>query len=513
MTSKRIQNFIEHCKKVREMGISYAEYENQGYTCKGYFSAVVRDLKKEQITDYIKEVLDTYKQGKYNNARSTINTVQNVDVEHCKVEIIRDGEGKIVSYTYDIPVKDRPSLIGSLDRNEMNTIYRLYSYYGDSLQQRIVSRQFPELSLIDFKRILRAFQITKASAPFAPHMFEEHTEEELLEIQMREKENSFLRKAEEQQIKNTEKLLNKYAIENIELKKQLENISKFNVSIPTFDNPITLPATSKHGSDLILHISDMHIGAAVTSGTLYDENIGFGTTEVKKRLTNMLKKIQEFPKLDTIVINLLGDNIDCCGVDGRTARLDHNMPENMDAREQANAFIQIMMWFIDSLVTNKLCSNIKVYAVPCGNHGGNYEYMVNKALLAIINAKYTNIETVMFEQFFGTYEFNKHTWVICHGKDSQYMKKGLPLNIDEKAKTMLYEFFDDQNIHGDNIHVIKGDLHSNNINSCKKFDYRNVLSLFGASDYSSYNFSRNSYGISYELFIGDNLLRGTFENL
>ena len=26
----------------------------------------------------------------------------------------------------------------------------------------------------------------------------------------------------------------------------------------------------------------------------------------------------------------MGDNIDCCGADGRTARLDHYMPENMD---------------------------------------------------------------------------------------------------------------------------------------------------------------------------------------
>lgn len=510
MTSKRIHNFIEHCKKVRELGISYAEYEAQGRTSKGYFSTFVRDLKKEHITDDLQEVLDFYTSGKNNNRRKT---VESVDSDHCKIDYVRDEENHIIAYKYEIPIKNKPALCGSFDRNEMNTVYRLYSYYGDSLQQRIVSRQFPELSLIDFKRVLRAFQITKASGPFAPHMFEEHSEEELLEIQLREKENSFLRKAEEQQIKNNEKLLNKYAIENIELRKQLENISKFNINVPTFDNPITLPATSEHGSNLILHISDMHIGAAVTSGTLYNENVGFGTTEAKKRLTNMLKKIQEFSKLDTIVINLLGDNIDCCGVDGKTARLDHNMPENMDAREQANAFIQIMMWFIDSLIANKLCSNIKIYSVPCGNHGGNYEYMVNKALLAIINAKYTNIETVMFEQFFGTYEFNKHTWVICHGKDSQYMKKGLPLNIDEKSKTMLYEFFDDQNIHGDNIHVIKGDLHSNNINSCKKFDYRNVLSLFGASDYSNYNFSRNSYGVSYELFIGDNLLRGTFENL
>ena len=507
MKNSTINKFINHCKQAKELGISYSQYETNVMACKNYFGNTAYKLRKEPLTELVTEALNLYNGNKRNNS-------EKIDTDRgSEINYTRDDSGKIISYNYKIFRKDKEPLIGSFDRNEMNTVYRLYSYYGDSLQQRIVSRQFPELALIDFKRVLRAFQITKASSPFAPHMYEEHTEEQLLEIQSREKENSFLRKAEEQQIKTNEKLLNKYALENIELRKQIENVSKFSISIPTFDNPITLPQSSNHGSDLILHISDMHIGAAVTSGTMYDENIGFGTTEVKKRLTTLLKRIQELPKLDTIVINLLGDNIDCCGVDGRTARLDHNMPENMDAREQANAFLQIMMWFIDSLVVNKLCSNIKVFSVPCGNHGGNYEYMVNKALLAMINAKYTNIDTVMFEQFFGTYEFNKHTWVICHGKDSQYMKKGLPLNIDEKAKTMLYEFFDDQNIHGDNIHVIKGDLHSNNINSCKKFDYRNVLSLFGASDYSSYNFSRNSYGVSYELLIGDNLLRGTFENI
>ena len=59
----------------------------------------------------------------------------------------------------------------------------------------------------------------------------------------------------------------------------------------------------------------------------------------------------------------------------------------------------------------------------------------------------------------------------------------------------------------------KGDLHSNALNSCLRFDYRNVLSLYGASDYSNYNFSRNSYGMSYDLFLGDNLIRGTFNNV
>ena len=42
---------------------------------------------------------------------------------------------------------------------------------------------------------------------------------------------------------------------------------------------------------------------------------------------------------------------------------------------------------------------------------------------------------------------------------------------------------------------------------------RNVLSLFGASDYSSMNFSRNSWGMSYDIIYNNNVLSGNFENL
>lgn len=93
------------------------------------------------------------------------------------------------------------------------------------------------------------------------------------------------------------------------------------------------------------------------------------------------------------------------------------------------------------------------------------------------------------------------------------MKRGLPLNLDDKNKIQLYEYLDSRCITGTGIHIVKGDLHSENINSCMKLDYRNVLSLFGASDYSNYNFSRNDYGVSFELFTGDILTRGTFKNL
>lgn len=506
MKTDRINKFINHCNKVKELGISYKQYEKEGYVSKNYFGTTSYALKKEVPTELIKEALDVYNSNKRNNREQLDNT------DTSETGYNRE-DGKIVSYYYTIYRQNKPALTGNLDRNEMNTIHRLYSYYGDSLTQRIISRQFPELSLVDFKRILRAFNITKASAPFAPHMFEEHTEEELREIQLREKENSFLRKAEEDVIRNNEKLLKKYAQENIELKKQLENLSNFNINLPKNINPVELPVYEYSGNSLILHLSDLHIGASVTSGTLYKENINYGKEECKRRLEVILNKINSLPMLDTIVINLLGDNVDCCGVNGKTARLDHYMPENMDAREQGNAYIELMIWFIDSLITNELCSNIKIYSVPTGNHGGTMEYFCNKALLMYINVKYPQIETKLFEEFFGVYTFNNHNWVICHGKDHEYMKKGLPLNINDKTQVMVYEWLNNNQIYGDNIHIIKGDLHSNNINSCKRFDYRNVLSLFGGSDYSSYNFSRNSWGMSFELFIGDNLVRGTFENM
>lgn len=429
--------------------------------------------------------------------------------DRAEVSYIRDEEGHIEYYSYQIYRRDKSPLCGKLTREEMNTIHRLYSYYGDSLTQRTISRHFVDLSLIDFKRILRAFNITKASAPFAPHMIEECSEEELREIQLREKENSFLRKAEEDQIKNTEKLLKKYAQENLDLKNELKN-SVFTVNINSIPTAKIVKPVNNNRS-LNLYLSDMHVGASVVSSPLYTENVNYNKEEIIRRLSVILEKISSLGSFNTINLVLLGDNIDCCGIYGKTARLDHDMPENMDPREQANTFIDIMMWFISSL--RSLNSNINIYSVPCGNHAGNFEYVCNKALFNGINAAYKDISTTLWEEYYGTFEVGNSKFVVFHGKDAQFMKKPMPLNLNDKTKMMLYEWLDSKGIYGNNIHFIKGDLHSNSLSSCRKLTYRNVLSLFGASDYSNMNYSRNAYGLSYDIIDNDNLLRGTFENL
>ncbi len=510
MKQSTIKKYIEILQNVKDSGEKLSKYCSKNGISYNNIRRTISNLRKQKTSIEQEHLINLYNELVRSKIKETVETDDRAETSY-----IRNNEGNIQYYEYQIYRKDRAPLCGKLTREEMNTIHRLYSYYGDSLTQRVISRHFVDLSLIDFKRILRAFNITKASAPFAPHMIEELTENELRDIQLREKENSFLRKAEEDQIKNNEKLLRKYAQENIELKNQIKEASNFTVNIPNNIEPLFLPEYEACGQSINLYLSDIHLGAAITSGPLYGENINYGFDEAKRRLTEVLLRLNSFNCFDTINVVLMGDNIDCCGFTGKTNSLTHTIPENMDAREQGNKYIELIIWFIDTLASekNQFASKINVYSVPCGNHSGNFEYMCNKAIMSIINAKYPDIKTTLWDEFFGVFEFNNNTFICCHGKPSMYMKRGLPLNLDDKTKIMLYEWLHDNGIHSDNVHFIKGDLHSNSLNSCKRLDYRNVLSLFGASDYSNYNFSRNSYGVSYDLFIGDNLVRGTFENL
>ena len=513
-----IKKYTDLLIKVKESGLSFNKYcTDNGINPSTLYSTISNIKKQNEIENTaVRNLLELY-YSVINENYTDATWMEEVDTDdRAEISYIRDNNDKIQYYSYQIYRKNKVPLTGKLSREEMASIYRLYSYYGDSLTQRVVSRHFVDLSLIDLKRILRAFNITKASGPFPPHMLEELSEEELREIQLREKENSFLRKAEEDQIKNNEKLLRKYANENIELKKQLETFSNFKVEFSTDFKPIdTPPANIKSVKNINLYLADMHIGASVWTGAVYKENIGYGRDEVRRRLTEVYKKLQELGQFDTINLVLCGDNIDCAGVFGKTARLDHDMPENMDPKAQVNIFLETVIWFIHSIIYSEypLCNQLNVYSVPEGNHGGNLEYVANKALMATINAIFPRVKTTLFEEFYGKFEQNGETFIVMHGKDQKFMKKGFPNNLDDKTKVLLYEWLSQNNLLGKKVHIVKGDLHSDNFNSCYLLDYRNVLSLFGASDYANYNFSRNSYGVSYDLFINNNLVKGTFENI
>lgn len=426
-----------------------------------------------------------------------------------EIKIIRDSNNKIVQYYITVYRQDKTPFTAVLERQDAETLCGLYTYYGGNITARNVANEFPRFTLPEVKYLLRAFGITKDSIWAPQHLVEELTVEELDQYRMNLKERAAFKYADAQQERDFKNILNKIVRENISLKAQLDTFNSFEIKGNL--NKVKLKTHVDSNKVLNLYLSDLHIGATVYTGTLYPENIDYGAQEITRRLSETINNINSLGKFDTINLILLGDMLDCCGIPGKTARLDHSMPQNMDPKEQVNYFLEILLWYIQNLTS--LCNNINIYSVPEGNHDGNFSYIAVKALMYAVNAKYPDINTTIFDQFYGVFKVDKHTFLISHGKDSMFMKKGLPLNLNDKTQILIYEWLHEQGIHDDNLHIIKGDLHSNNMNSCKRFTYRNVLSLFGASDYSSMNFSRNSWGMSYDIIYNNNILSGNFENL
>lgn len=493
ISEKKIKEIIEDLRK-------YKSLNNKKHKANYYYQARQNIIDSEHPIELIKEFLDIYSQCKRN-----ISIKEEIETDDRAItEVERDENGNIQYYTFEIFRKDSPTLRGKLDRKEMETLYRLYSYYGANLTQKIVSREFPSYTFIEFKRILRAFNVYKANSEFAPHQVEELTEEQLINLHNQNKENNVLRRIEKDQLAEANKLINKLAKENLELKK---NTGDFHFIEDVKIEPVKITKKDTTHTSLMLHMSDIHVGACVESGSLYPND--WNEQELERRLLKIVELIgATFFTVDTIVINMLGDYLD--GMDNQTARRDHYMPQNMDNREQFNVFIRQMLKFIYYL--GNITSNIVVYAVPEGNHGGTADYMAIKALEYAVKKKFPGVQFTVFEKYYGHYEFNDHHFVINHGKDGKFMKKPMPLNIDDRSSNMIRDWLDAEGIRESGIHIIKGDLHSNNLNSCRKFDYRNVLSLFGNSDYSMMNYVSNSYGVSYEYFINDTMIRGTFEN-
>ena len=456
-------------------------------------------------TDLIKEFLDEYNRVKKNHGNdSNLESVETDDRAITNVE--RNEEGNIEYYTFEIFRKNTPAFTGKLSTKEMETIYRLYSVYGANLTSKLVSREFPQYTFVEFKRILRAFNIYKCNSEFPQHMLEQHTEEELVNLHNQNKENNVLRRIEKDQLIEANKLINKLAKENLEYKNRLQNISNIEINIKNLIPFTSIVNNIESDKKINIYLSDMHIGSKCESNTLYPNP--YDKQEIERRLNKIFDFIYEQGKFDEIIITLLGDSLD--GMDNQTARRDHYMPQCMDNMEQLETFIELTTKFI--LSCRNICNKVRVYSVKCGNHGGMWEYTANLALQNTIKNIDPNIDFLVFKDFIGYYAINGHIICCLHGKDEKFMKRGWPLNLDERTKVIINEWLEANNIHNDNIHFIKGDLHANGLNSCRRFDYRNVLSLFGASDYSNFNFSRNSYGFSYDLYNGNIRTIGTFEN-
>lgn len=490
MKETTINKFYNLLKDIKESNKTISEYckLNNVNNPSKTISVIKNDLKYNPNLELHHKCLELYDELLKRSKREKTEVLDTDDVS--ETSYIRNDSGQIKLYSFKIFKKNKPALSGNLTREEMTSIYRLYSYYGASLTQRQISRYFPDYSLIDFKRILRAFNITKASSPFPPHMIEEKTEDELREIQLREKENDFLRKSEEDIIKNNEKLLRKYAQENIVLKQKIEEridllkcLESENI---TFSKEI-INNSSSDNTDGIIVLSDLHIGA-------FNEKFGYipledyTENEIKRRLNKIILSIRN--TYDSITVLNLGDSVD--SYNKQTTRGGHELPSVLSNKEQSIMYQRIMLDFFSKLT--EFSKKINYICVGESNHDGDWGWINNIALSGKLKSCF-NIDSYVSNNPIDIFNIQDCSIVYLHGKDNSNQFKNFPLVVNDKTETWFNNYFLDC---GKNIHthkyVIKGDLHQYAYTCAKHFDYISAPSIYGSSSWITANFGKTPWG-------------------
>jgi hypothetical protein len=265
--------------------------------------------------------------------------------------------------------------------------------------------------------------------------------------------------------------------------------------------PVTLYPSISNQKALFVYLSDRHIAAYVGGVAMYANS--YDKTVYKKRLAEVLHEIHYqksiFGKFEDVFIIDLGDKMD--GLDGYTTRGGHKLPQNMNNREAFEVAVEAEKEFIDSVIASDVANNYHVYQNANSNHGGDFDYMVNRALEIYVNTKYPQVSTKIFQRFIEHVQYGDHCFMFTHGKDDADMKHGLPLHLNDKVENYLRKYLMYNKIDPDTCYVslVKGDLHMSASQGAYGFRYRNVLSLFGGSKWIGTNFGPNRPGCSYEI--------------
>ena len=243
---------------------------------------------------------------------------------------VRDENGRIKHYYYKILINGQPPLEGTFSREEMDKVYRLYSNLeGAGMNLRAVSREFNNLSYRDFKRIIRAFKITKQSIAVAPHILEENSEDVITEYVLRNKENNVLKKLEADKSKYIERsyievrkqLLEHQSVEeHIQsiVEKYIEKRDDQEIKAPIFyKNPAEIShLRTPQGKPTMAIFGDIHYGKKFSS-PVYGR--GYNKTIAHERVMQIGDNIiDDYLKRNPSEIHLMcvGDLVECILEDG-----------------------------------------------------------------------------------------------------------------------------------------------------------------------------------------------------
>jgi hypothetical protein len=218
-------------------------------------------------------------------------------------------------------------------------------------------------------------------------------------------------------------------------------------------------------------------------------------TEVMKRLTTMIDFVTANKKSDTLIVDDLGDLLD--GWDGRTARREHELPQNMDNQKAFDValnfkyqlFVAVYNLY-DKLLFNNICID---------NHAGAFGYIVNSAFKKLIEA--TNpklVEVVNHRKFINHYKIGDNVFVISHGKDDKNLKFGFKPQLDKVQTEKINNYIDEHYLLQPNVRIefSKGDSHQMlfDWSTSDRFNYHNYPAFSPASNWIQTNYKKGKSG-------------------
>jgi hypothetical protein len=250
---------------------------------------------------------------------------------------------------------------------------------------------------------------------------------------------------------------------------------------------------------LFIYTADKHVGAKTSPRSVYKNDY---TAQVfEDRMMFILKEVGYLAKLygkfDRIYLVDLGDPLD--GYSGYTTRGGHKLPQNLDNREQFDTYVSVHKKWFDNLVEMNVTNDIYFSAVTEDNHSGAFGYCANRAVETYLNVKYPTIHTKIMSKFIEHTEYGEHAIMFSHGKDSEDMKQGFPKKLDAKTEAYINDYIDHFQLNKKHCHFVKGDLHQEANEFSKRFRYKNVLSLYGASKWIHTNFGTSKAGACFEV--------------
>lgn len=273
------------------------------------------------------------------------------------------------------------------------------------------------------------------------------------------------------------------------------------VNTPQFSFPLD---GSKKVTNLT--ITDAHIGLEPNKegNSLYGGKWDAEVLERRRKETvNATVNYSLLHDSTVLFVRDLGDLAD--GLNGQTVRGGHELPQNMSNVEVFDVAVGFKVKLIDDLVASGVYSEINLENVCNSNHGGDFDYFINRAVEEILEVKYPSIVLVNNHRgFISHYSVGNHCFIISHGKDDKTLKFGFKPFLDSKGLEKIDHYIKEKGLYKkyDHIHFCKGDSHQFllDFSTSSDFDYFNYPAFSPSSQWVQNNFKKGISGFVLESF-------------